>query len=74
MKYNVLDKRISVGGHSYAVFGGIVEYNCKKTRATAMSSQQAECYAACDTAKTGNYLHSLFPELNLMHNEPILMC
>ena len=68
---NDTDKRLSVGGHVFVLYGGIVEYSCKKARNTAMSSQEAEWYAACDATKAGKYLRNLYQELGIMGNEPM---
>ena len=68
---NDTEKRLSVGGHVFTVYGGIVEYHCKKTRQTACSSQEAEWYSACDAAKTAKYIRNLFQQLDLMDSSPI---
>jgi hypothetical protein len=70
---NDLDKRKSVGGYAFILYGGIIDYQCRKTRQTAMSTQEAEWYAACNATKAGKYLRNLFQELGLMGNEPITL-
>ena len=70
---NDLDKRKSVGGYAFMMYGGVIDYNCKKFTDTPLSSTEAEWYAACEAAKNGLMLRNLLVEIGLPMSSPLII-
>jgi hypothetical protein len=67
------DKRKSVGGFVFLLHGGIIEYLCKKTVDTPLSSTEAEWYAACAAATAGKKLRHMLAEIGLEMTKPLVI-
>ena len=61
----------SVGGHVFLLFGGTVDYSCKKFAAVALSSTEAEWYAACSASRNALWIHMLLRELDIGPPGPV---
>ena len=53
--------------------GGVIDYNCNKFTDTALSSTEAEWYAACEAAKSGKWLRNMLSEMGLPLTSPLVI-
>ena len=65
--------RRSVSGFTYMMAGAAIVYKTWFQSTVALSSTEAEFVAASDAGKLALYLHSLLADLDLDHNEAILL-
>ena len=70
---NDTEKRKSIGGFVFILYGGAIDYNCKNLTETALSSTEAEWYAACEAAKSGKWLRNLLLELGFQMQSPLVI-
>ena len=66
------DDRRSKTGYTVLVAGGAVVWQTKSQKTVALSSCEAELYAACEAVKEILWLTMFFTELKLKFNKPIL--
>jgi hypothetical protein len=67
------EKRKSVGGYAFMMYGGAVDYNCKKFTDTPLSTTEAEWYAACEAAKSGKWLRNMLHEIGFPMTSPLII-
>lgn len=70
---NVKTKRKSTTGYSIMLAGACIAYRSKTQTQTALSSTEAEFYAAVSVAKVARYLRSILQELGYPQTRPTLI-
>jgi len=70
---NVKPKRKSTTGYAIFLAGAAIVYRSKTQTQTALSSTEAEFYAAVSAAKIVRYLRSILQELNFPQLKPTLI-
>ena len=57
----------------FILHGGVIDYLCKKTVNTPLSSTEAEWYAACTAATAGKKLRHLLEEIGFSMTTPLVI-
>ena len=67
---NNLCRHRSTTGYGFLLAGGVVSYRCQIQKLTAVSSTEAEFYAAISAAKVARYFPFILSELGFPQDEP----